>query len=79
MFEKSPELFLVLLPDLTIVATSDEYLRVTLNRVDDITGKYLFDVFPDNPVDDDAQAVSNISASIKFVLMSNTLRNLILK
>jgi hypothetical protein len=43
--------FLVLRPDLVIVAASDAYLRATMTEREAIVGRHLFDVFPDNPDD----------------------------
>ena len=54
LFESAPGCFLVLDPAWWIVAVSDAYLRATMTRRDDIVGRYLFDVFPDNPGDSDA-------------------------
>jgi len=60
-------LYLVLLPDpaYTIVAVSNDYLAATKTRREDITGKGLFVVFPDNPDDPDATGVSNLRASLQ--------------
>jgi signal transduction histidine kinase len=49
-------LYLVLTPDLTIVAVSDAYLRATRTERAAIIGRPLFDVFPDNPSDPAAPA-----------------------
>lgn len=72
LFESAPGLYLVLLPDLSIYAVSDSYLAATFTKRDVITGKYLFDVFPDNPNDDTADGVSNLSKSLNYVLNSKT-------
>jgi len=68
LFESVPGLFLVLLPDLTIVAASDAYLQATLTHRDQIVGRYLFDVFPDNPGDPAADGVANLRGSLERVL-----------
>jgi PAS domain S-box-containing protein len=68
MFESAPGLFLILLPDLVIDAVSDEYLQATMTRREDITGRHLFDVFPDNPDDPNADGVSNLRASLNTVI-----------
>jgi two-component system, cell cycle sensor histidine kinase and response regulator CckA len=72
LFESAPGLYLVLSPDLTIVAVSDAYLRATMTNRADIIGRGMFDVFPDNPDDPDATGVSNLSASLERVLQSRT-------
>ncbi len=68
VFESTPGLFLLLSPDLIIQAVSDEYLAATMTRRDDILGRPLFDVFPDNPNDPTANGVSNLRQSLNTVL-----------
>ena len=51
LFESAPGLYLVLTPDLTIVAASDAYLHATMTKRAEILGRDLFDVFPHNPDD----------------------------
>lgn len=68
LFESAPALMLVLDPALHIVAVSDSYLEATFTKREEILGKYLFDVFPDNPEIDDPDGVSNLHSSLKRVL-----------
>jgi signal transduction histidine kinase len=68
LFEAAPNPYLVLAPDFRIVAVSDAYLRATMTRRDNILGRDLFDVFPDNPDDPDATGVGNLRASLERVL-----------
>ncbi len=68
LFESSPGLYLILLPDLTITAVSEEYLQATMTQRNQIMGRKLFDVFPDNPDDTTADGVSNLRASLNTVL-----------
>jgi len=68
LFEAAPGLYLVLLPDLTIVAVSDAYLRATMTQRESILGRGLFEVFPDNPGDPEATGTANLSASLQRVL-----------
>lgn len=72
LFESAPGLFLVLRPDadFTIVAASDAYLRATLTEREQIVGRRLFEVFPDNPDDQTANATGNLRASLERVLAS---------
>src|SRR5689334_19247104 len=72
LFESAPGLNLILKPDFTIVAVSDAYLHATMTKRGDITGKGLFDVFPDNPDDPSATGESNLRASLMQVLKSKT-------
>lgn len=68
LFESAPGLYLVLSPDLEIVAVTDAYCLATLTRREEILGNYLFDVFPDNPSDPEATGVSNLNRSLQTVL-----------
>ncbi len=67
LFESAPGLYLVLTPDLVIVAASDAYLRATLTTREAILGRKLFDVFPANPADPAATGVRNLHASLDRV------------
>lgn len=68
LFQSAPGLYLVLTPDLKIVAVSDAYLRATMTKRKEILGRGLFDVFPDNPNDPQADGVRNLKASLDRVL-----------
>jgi PAS domain S-box-containing protein len=70
LFEQSPAMTLVVLPDtdFTIVAVNDTFLRTTRTRREDLYGRPLFDVFPDNPEDPHATGVGNLRASLLRVL-----------
>jgi len=67
LFEAAPGLFLVLDTDLRIVAVSDAYLAATMIRRDDVLGRGIFEVFPDNPDDPAATGVGNLRASLELV------------
>jgi signal transduction histidine kinase/CheY-like chemotaxis protein len=67
LFERVPGSYLVLDPDRLIVAVSDAYLAATMTRREDILGRDPIEVFPTNPEDVDASAVSNFIASIDRV------------
>ena len=62
-----PGLILVLAPDLTIVDASDAYLAATMTRREEILGRLVYDVFPDNPADPKASGVRNLRASLDHV------------
>ncbi len=68
LFESAPGLYLVLTPDLNIVAVSDAYLRATMTKREEILGRGIFDVFPDNPDDPSATGVRNLRTSLERVL-----------
>jgi signal transduction histidine kinase len=70
LFEKSPDVLLVLLPDApryTMVAATDARLAVTHTTCDTL-GRGLFEVFPDNPDDPSATGTANLRASLERVL-----------
>lgn len=68
LFKQSPSLHLILSLDFTILDASDEYLRATLTKREDILGKNVFDVFPDNPRNPLANGVSNMRISLERVV-----------
>ena len=70
LFESLPGLYLVLTPDLKIVAMSDAYLKATMTKREEILGHGLFEIFPDNPADPTANGVSNLRTSLNRVLQS---------
>src|SRR5689334_8078428 len=70
LFESAPGLYLVLSPDLLIVAVSNAYLSATMTNREVIIGRHLFDVFPDNPDDPSATGVNNLRHSLETVLLT---------
>lgn len=70
LFESVPGLFLVLLPDLSIAAASDAYLRATLTSRAQTVGRHLFDVFPDNPDNLTADGVAKLRSSLQRVIQN---------
>jgi hypothetical protein len=67
LFESSPTPYLVLGPDsprFTIMAVTDAYLTATMTRRQEIIGRAMFDVFPDNPDEHGPTGVNNLRASI---------------
>jgi PAS domain S-box-containing protein len=67
LFEAVLGRYLVLTPTLRIVAASDAYLRATMTVRDDIVGRDLFEVFPDNPGDPGATGETNLRTSLARV------------
>lgn len=65
LLEAAPGAYLVLDLDLTIVAVTDTYLRATMTARDEIVGRGLFEVFPDNPADPRATGERNLRASLE--------------
>lgn len=72
LFESAPQLYLVLSPDLNIVAASDAYLQATMTERDLILGRNIFDVFPINPADPSGDGQINLAASLQSVLQNKT-------
>jgi PAS domain S-box-containing protein len=67
LFESLPGHYLVLTPDLKIVAVSNAYLEATMTKRDEIIGRGLFEVFPNNPADPGASGVANLRSSLERV------------
>jgi PAS domain-containing protein len=68
IFQKTPGLYLVLDTSFFIVAVNDAYTAATMTRREEIVGRALFEVFPDNPDDHSADGVSNLRRSLLNVL-----------
>nr|UXE44608.1 sensor histidine kinase RcsC [uncultured bacterium] len=67
LFEAAPGSYLVLDPELTIVAVSEGYLRDTMRGRGELLGLGIFEAFPDNPDDPEADGVRNLRASLDRV------------
>lgn len=72
IFESAPGLYLVLDKEFTIIAASNNYLQATMVTREQIIGKNIFEVFPDNPEDPQATGVSNLNDSLTRVLINKT-------
>lgn len=68
IFESVPDLYLILDPTFAIVAVSNAYCQATSIKRDEVLGRNIFDVFPDNPADPDATGVHNLRSSLEQVL-----------
>jgi PAS domain S-box-containing protein len=60
IFETTPGMCLVLTPAFIVVAANDVYLQASGTQRDQLIGRYLFDVFPDNPDNPDATGVKSV-------------------
>ena len=70
LFEESPDVLLVLLPDApryTMVAATRARFLIT-NTTEETLGQGLFELFPDNPDDPNATGTSNLRASLERVI-----------
>jgi PAS domain S-box-containing protein len=73
IFQYTPGNYLVLkpdFPDFSIVAVNDQYLKATFTTRDDIVGRGVFEVFPDNPADPHATGVAKLRRSLESVLQT---------
>jgi PAS domain-containing protein len=76
LFESVPGAYLVLTPDsptFTIVAVSNAYLRATKTQREEILGRGVFEVFPDNPDDPSSTGVQNLRRSLQTVLQNRNM------
>ena len=69
-FEQSPSLVIMMDLNFIILSASDAYLKVTQTIREQIVGRDLFEVFPDNPSDALADGVRNIRDSLNRVIKS---------
>jgi serine phosphatase RsbU (regulator of sigma subunit) len=70
LFAATPSPYLVLSPDLVIVEVNQGYLDATMRKRDELIGQHVFDAFPDNPADPEADGVRNLDASLHRVLLT---------
>ncbi|MER6675480.1 SpoIIE family protein phosphatase [Streptomyces sp. NPDC000983] len=68
VFQALPGMVALLTPGLVYADVNEEFLHMTGRRREDLVGRYLFDVFPDNPNDPSATGMRNLAASLKRVL-----------
>jgi len=68
LFEAIPGLHIVLSPDFKIVAASDSYVAVTQKKREELLGRILFEIFPDNPEDVKNNAGYSLQGALKTVL-----------
>lgn len=68
LFQAAPGHYLILDRDLIIVTANDAYLKATMRTLEEVQGRPLFEVFPDNPSEIAATGVSNLRASLRRVI-----------
>ena len=68
LFHSVPGCYLVLDRSLKIVAASDRYLEATMTVREEIVGRAVFDVFPENPDDTGATGRSHLADSFARIL-----------
>ncbi|WP_086723840.1 PP2C family protein-serine/threonine phosphatase [Streptomyces carpinensis] len=70
LFAATPSPYLVLDRDLVIVGVNAAYCRATCRTREDLVGRHIFEAFPENPADPEADGMRNLSASLHRVLRS---------
>jgi serine phosphatase RsbU (regulator of sigma subunit) len=70
LFSATPSPYLVLGSDLVIVEVNQAYLAATSRTREELLGRHIFDAFPPNPDDPEADGVLNLNASLHRVLLS---------
>ncbi|MFD8999639.1 PP2C family protein-serine/threonine phosphatase [Streptomyces sp. NPDC059582] len=68
VFQSLPGMVALLTPDLVYADANEEFLRVAGRSRDQVIGRHVFEVFPDNPNDPAATGVRNLGASLCRVL-----------
>jgi len=68
VFLALPAMVSLLTPELVYVDANEEFLRKSGRSREELIGRFLFDVFPDNPNDPEATGARNLEASLRRVL-----------
>ncbi|MFE9438916.1 PP2C family protein-serine/threonine phosphatase [Streptomyces sp. NPDC006602] len=67
-FQALPGMVALLTPDLVIADANEEFLRSAGRKREQVVGRRMFDVFPDNPNDPGATGTRNLEASLRRVM-----------
>lgn len=76
VLKNAPDAYLVLTPDFRIKFVNEAYLYATNSIREEITGKNIFEVFPDNPNIKEVSSVKSLKASLEKVLETKKLDRL---
>jgi PAS domain S-box-containing protein len=68
LFRHSPNPYMVLDRELRFVAANDAYLRVTASRLEELLGRYIFDLFPHDPANPNNENARMLRTSFERVL-----------
>lgn len=68
VFRGLPGMVALITPELMFADANDEFLRMSARTREQVVGRYLFDVFPDNPNNPAATGMRNLEASLQRVL-----------
>ncbi|MFE9647753.1 PP2C family protein-serine/threonine phosphatase [Streptomyces sp. NPDC006365] len=64
VFQALPGMVALLTPDLVYADANDDFLRLSGRTREQLLGRYIFDVFPDNPNDPAATGMRDVKASM---------------
>ncbi|AQZ62237.1 hypothetical protein BKM31_12865 [[Actinomadura] parvosata subsp. kistnae] len=70
LFDALPSPYLIMTADFTIVTINQAYAEATMTDREAVAGRPMFEVFPDNPDDPDADGVRNLRRSLQTVVDS---------
>ncbi|MFD5465659.1 PP2C family protein-serine/threonine phosphatase [Kitasatospora sp. NPDC127059] len=70
VFRALPGMVALLTPELVYADANDDFLGLSGRTREQLVGRYLFDVFPDNPDDPAATGARNLEVSLRRVLAS---------
>ncbi|GAA2338222.1 hypothetical protein GCM10009854_13060 [Saccharopolyspora halophila] len=76
VFQASSSPAMVLDTNLIIRDANPAYLRATGRGLADLVGRHIFDAFPDNPDDPDANGTANLNASLQAVLATRAAQSM---
>jgi PAS domain-containing protein len=68
LFERSPNPYMVLDRALRFVAANPAYLRVTSSRLEDLLGRHVLDLFPNDPANPANESARQLRESLERVL-----------
>ncbi|MET9108904.1 PP2C family protein-serine/threonine phosphatase [Streptomyces zhihengii] len=68
VFQTLPGAVALMTTDLVYADVNEAFLAISGRTREQVVGRYLFDVFPDNPGDPSADGVRNLSASLRRVI-----------
>ncbi len=70
IFEQSPVNYVVVDTQWRIVAMTDGYLKMAMRQRSDLLGRNIFDAFPDDPNDPEANGTSVLRAGLEQAMKS---------
>src|SRR4051794_18688586 len=68
VYQALPGMVALLTPDLVYADVNEAFVHGTGKSREELLGRYLFDVFPDNPNDPDSSGAHNLHASLLRVV-----------